>query len=233
MMGGDIQVESTPGEGSTFTVHLNFAYQEGESREIPKSFSSAFHDIRTLLVDDSKTSRKALSLMLKSFSLDVDVADSGQAALEALENAARLNKPYNLIIMDWKMPEMDGIELAKRIKQHPALPRKPIIIMVSGYGREEVIQRAEKAGADGFLIKPVTPSVLFETINEAFNLIVPPGNPKTQQEIFQKKRQAFTKYKARILLVEDNRSISRWLENYWKALGFRSTRPIMGARRST
>ena len=70
--------------------------------------------------------------------------------------------------MDWKMPGMDGIETARRIKQHPTLKHIPAIIMATAYGREDVMRKAEQLGLDGFLLKPVSPSVLFDTIMQAF-----------------------------------------------------------------
>ena len=81
---------------------------------------------------------------------------------------ADADKPFELVIMDWKMPGMDGIEASRRIKEHSRLSQIPAIIMVTAYGREEIMRKAEEIGLDGFLLKPVSPSMLFDTIMQAF-----------------------------------------------------------------
>jgi two-component system sensor histidine kinase/response regulator len=88
---------------------------------------------------------------------------SGKAALEAID-AASPDDPYKLVLMDWKMPQMDGIETSRRIKDMPELADMPTIIMVTAYGREDVMQQVEDVGLEGLLIKPVTPSTLLDTI---------------------------------------------------------------------
>ena len=79
--------------------------------------------------------------------------------------------------MDWKMPGMDGLEASEHIKNHRSLSKIPAIILVTAYGREEIMQRAEEIGLEGFLIKPVSPSVLFDTITQALG----EGIPKTSR----------------------------------------------------
>jgi CheY-like chemotaxis protein len=105
--------------------------------------------------------------------------------------------------MDWKLPEMDGFEVSRHIKQHPGIHRTPAIIMVTAYGREEMMQKSEAEGLDGFLIKPVNPSMLFDMIMQTF------GKDKDQQpKVSYRKDQETGALKAidgaHILLVEDN-----------------------------
>ena len=116
-----------------------------------------------LVVDDVASAREMLQTTLESFSFRVTCVASGQAALEALE-AAPPDDPFKLVLMDWKMPQMDGLEASRRIKDLPELADMPTIIMVTAYGREDVMQQAEDVGLEGFLIKPVTPSTLLDTI---------------------------------------------------------------------
>ncbi len=119
-----------------------------------------------LVVDDNPTSREIFQEMLESFSFDVTLAASGEEGLEEIEKSIG-DRTYDLVVMDWKMPGIDGIEASRRIKHDPRLTRVPAIILVTAYGREEIMWQAETAGLDGFLIKPVSPSVMFDTIIQA------------------------------------------------------------------
>ena len=107
-------------------------------------------------------------------SFEVTVAASAEEGIAELEKEAK-SRPYRLVLMDWKMPGMDGIKASEVIKKHPSLPQKPKIIIATAYGREEVMQRSEKVGVDGFLLKPVGQSVLFDAIMIAFGKEAPEG----------------------------------------------------------
>jgi CheY-like chemotaxis protein len=105
--------------------------------------------------------------------------------------------------MDWKMPGMDGIEASQQIKDHKNLNKIPTIIMVTAYGREEVMQQAEKVGLEGFLLKPVNPSMLFDSIMEAFGEALPETSRVVQRH--EQEAEALKHIQgARLLLVEDN-----------------------------
>jgi len=119
-----------------------------------------------------------------------------------LEKEAKA-RPYQLVVMDWRMPGMDGIKASTVIKSHPSLLQKPKVIIATAYGREEVMQRSEKVGVDGFLLKPVGQSVLFDAVMVAFGKETPKGEAVARtrgsdQEDLKKIRGA------RVLLVEDN-----------------------------
>ena len=166
LMGGRIWIEdSQPGQGTTigFTVQLQIAQQaQARRRELMEQAGPLLQGLRVLVVDDNSVSREILAEMLNFFHIDVGIAPSGAAALAALEAAAE--HPYDLVLMDWRMPGMNGDEATQRIHCHPALSRQPKVVMVTAYGREDVIHRAEQAGVDGFLVKPVSPSTLLDTI---------------------------------------------------------------------
>jgi len=163
LMGGRIWVEdSQPGKGTTicFTIDLKIASQAQAHRlELVEQAGPLLRGIRVLVVDDNGVSREIMAEMLRFFHLDVEVAANGSAALEAAAE-----RPFDLILMDWRMPGMNGDEVTQRLHCNPAIVPQPKVVMVTAYGREDVFRVAEQAGVDGFLIKPVSPSTLLDTI---------------------------------------------------------------------
>jgi len=166
MMGGRIWIEdSQPGKGSTFcfTVRLEIAQRaQVRQRELVERAGPLLEGIRVLVVDDNEVSREILAEMLRHFHIQVAVAADGQTALAAVEAAQE--SPFDLVLMDWRMPGMNGDEVTQRIHGSAAVMPKPKVVMVTAYGREDVIRLAEQAGVDGFLIKPVSPSMALDSI---------------------------------------------------------------------
>jgi signal transduction histidine kinase/CheY-like chemotaxis protein len=201
MMGGEIWVESEQGQGSTFSFTANFGLGKEKAQKIFRP-SKDLRGMKVLVVDDNATSREILKDLLESFTFEVTVAASGSEGITELESADK-NVPFELVVMDWKMPGMDGIEASKRIKNHKRLSNIPAIIMVTAYGREEVMQQAEALGLAGFLLKPVSPSMLFDAIMQAFGEAAPEIS-----RVAQRKEQAAETLEniqgAHVLLVEDN-----------------------------
>lgn len=186
MMGGTIDVTSLVGEGSTFFFSLPFTIAgEAETRTVHE-----LKGLSVLIVDDNATAREILGEMTRSFSFLPEAVSSGVEALEAVDR-----KRYDLIFMDWKMPGMSGIETVQKIKEKG--PPVPPIIMVTNYGREEVRAQAEKVGVNGFLIKPVTASLLFDSVIRLFH-----KEPGQRSAASSESRPRFRD--ASILLVEDN-----------------------------
>ena len=164
MMGGTIGVESAPGVGSTFFFTAVFGL--GAEEAAPHIPPPDLRGLKVLVVDDNPSSREIFQGMLESFTFTVTPAASGQEGLDEIERAIG-DRPYDLVVMDCKMPGMDGIETARRIKKDARLTPPPAIILVTAYGREEIMMEAEAAGLNGFLIKPVSPSTMFDTIMQA------------------------------------------------------------------
>lgn len=162
LMGGEILVESTPGQGSTFSFTVRLGCRREPAGRAPRT---PLKGLRVLVVDDNATSRDILRANLESFSFGVTTVGSGVAALGELERAAAADAPpYDLVLVDWKMPGLDGIETARRIKENRRLTNIPTVIMVTAYGRDEVLRNAREAGLDAALTKPVKASVLLDTI---------------------------------------------------------------------
>jgi CheY-like chemotaxis protein/HPt (histidine-containing phosphotransfer) domain-containing protein len=201
LMRGEIRVESELGQGSIFTFTAHFGCPPSVAQR-PYRLSSDLMGLRTLVVDDNASSRDIFRDYLESFGIAVSLADSGSKALRMLE-AAPADKPFELVLMDWQMPGQDGVETSRRIKQHKGLRHIPAIIMVTAFGREEIIHQTERLGLEGLLIKPVSPSVLFNAIMEAFGreaeaTALPPKATGRVDESVARMRGA------RILLAEDN-----------------------------
>jgi signal transduction histidine kinase/DNA-binding response OmpR family regulator/HPt (histidine-containing phosphotransfer) domain-containing protein len=172
MMGGAIDVASQPGVGSTFTVALTLkraSEAQAQALAVPSAARAPLGHLRILVVDDDPTVREVLSATLGAWSMDVQLAGSGREAMATLDAAIANEAPFDLVLLDWRMPNMDGVELARKIREGTKTGRIPIVIMVTGYAREEVIRSAARAGIETVLVKPVNPSLLMDAIANAFD----------------------------------------------------------------
>lgn len=201
LMGGEISVESTYGEGSVFSFTAKFGLQSGEPAKLMLN-PGDLRGMRVLVVDDNANSREILRALMEEFSFDVFTVPSGEDAISELKKSAAHNNHYQLVLMDWKMNGMDGIEAAKKIKADENLAHIPAILMVTAYGREEIMNQAKAVDIAGFLIKPVNRSLVFDTIMNLF------GRTGTVKHFFSdentQKISIDSIRGARILLVEDN-----------------------------
>ncbi len=199
LMGGATWVESEYGKGSTFYFNAVFQVQAEQKRDeyVP---AIDLRGMKVLVCDDNKTAREILQEALETFSFEVVLAASGQEAIHLIEEETE--HPFDLVLMDWKMPELDGLTTSKFIFEMK-LPKAPAIIMMTAFGREEIAERAKKIGIKAFLIKPVSYSTLFDTIMETYG-----KESRTKRAGSGKKMkyiQEIEKIKgARILLAEDN-----------------------------
>ncbi|MBF0235623.1 MAG: response regulator, partial [Desulfamplus sp.] len=194
MMAGRIWVESVAGQGSTFTFEVNLEEQKSK----PKSVRQ-FPDKKVLIVDDTPSWQKILTRLLKEFNISVTIADSGEQAIAMI---CGQKQNFDLVLMDWKMPGLDGIETTKKIREQcQSLP--PTIIMVSAYRQESLLNAAKEQGIEIFLQKPVNPSLLYSVIMEAFGEKIHHEYNKTVQ-CSSLKNELTTLSGSTILLAEDN-----------------------------
>jgi two-component system, sensor histidine kinase and response regulator len=197
MMGGQIWLETDPGKGSrfTFTIWLGVSEQRRKPKRV---IPECLNNLKVLVVDDNASSTEIIAGALRQLPFRVDSVSS---AREALELVARedTTDPYGLVLMDWKMPDMDGIEATRRIKNDSNLRNTPVVIIVTAYGREEVRTGSEASGAEAFLLKPFSQSMLVDILIEVFS-------PKDAGErvVPIQVEDNYDLFGARILVAEDN-----------------------------
>ena len=166
LIGGLIWAESQPGSGSTLHFTARFGLQTQGHQTRRAMLAHELRHKRLLLVDDNPAAREVLGDMARRMGLDVEVADSGTTALRRMEQAAFEGKPHQLLLTDWQMPGMDGIEFARHALNLPP-EHRPCVLLVTAFARDEALRAAEGVGLAGVLNKPVTPSTLLDTISRA------------------------------------------------------------------
>ncbi len=161
LMGGTIGVVSALGVGSTFsfTVRLGLGSDKAR-RRLP---TPDLRGRRILVVDDNENAREVIGTMLRSMTFVVSVVSSGAEALQQIKRAAAAGEAFEIVFLDWQMPEMDGIATARRIREIN-LQAQPFMIMVTAYGRDDLLRQAKEAGIEDVLPKPVTASTLFDSV---------------------------------------------------------------------
>ena len=198
MMEGNIWAESEPGRGSTFCFTAWFGLGSADKRK--KSLPAALAGIRVLVVDDNVVACEVLTDMLRQFALRVDCVSSGGDALRELAKADT-DDPYRLVLMDWQMPGWDGMETSRKIKHSGNLENLPKIVMITGFGREDIRLQAQENEIEGFLQKPITPSVLLDTLMNLFGIV---AEEKAMPAATRRDRDLPAVQGVRVLLVEDN-----------------------------
>jgi two-component system, sensor histidine kinase and response regulator len=218
-MGGELGVESAPGEGSTFWFEAPFVKQPEAVRHPPKSHPE-LENLRILVVDDNATNRQIVHQQVTSWGMRNGMAEDAQSALKLLRVAAESGEPYAVAILDMQMPGMDGMELARRIKQDSSLYSTRLILLTS-LGMRGDTRAARRAGIEAYLTKPVRQSHLYDAIAMVM------GSPEeaeggeaplvTQHTIGEERARV----RARLLLAEDNAVNQKVAVKMLESLGYR------------
>jgi two-component system sensor histidine kinase/response regulator len=201
IMEGEIGVDSVPGQGSTFHFTAKFGVQT-EQRRLTVNAADV-QGLRIMVVDDNASAREILQSILASLKFNATAVTSGAEAIGELEQGQLEHKPYGLVLMDWKMPGMDGVETIKRIRADSKLSQTPAFIMVTAYSRDELLQQAEGVKIDGLLVKPVSPSTLLDSILNALGKEAAQRTRKHEKQANYQEAAHRVKG-AHLLLVEDN-----------------------------
>ncbi|AXE33310.1 hypothetical protein DK843_02665 [Chromobacterium phragmitis] len=195
LMGGAMKVESAPGWGSSFIFNCWLGVSlETDSRR--QALPREMRGLRVMAVDDNQSALDVLGAQLRQLGFDVQSSQNGQDAVNQVRQDC-LAKPFDVVFVDWMMPEMDGLEVVRRMRQ---ISRKMRIIMVTAFGQDEVRSKARAAGCDAFMVKPVNQSQLFDVLLEVFGF-GRGGSLGVAADLDHPPNF----YGARLLLVEDNR----------------------------
>ncbi len=202
-MNGKIWVESVPNKGSTFHFYAHFAVQD---TPMPRSAFNAneLPQLNVLIVDDNMAAREILFAMIQNHGFSAETASDGASALVLAQKADENNAPFNLVLMDWKMAGMSGVETAIKL-QALHLKSVPAIIMVTAYGHEEALSDAKNQGFSpkAVLTKPIVNAALLSAMGKALGNDLMLANQE-ELKVQNEAQDAGDFAGLRILLVEDN-----------------------------
>lgn len=202
-MGGTIDVESEPGKGSEFHIALDLEIADIQEADM------LLPDWRMLVLDDDRELCESTVSALKSIGITADWTLSGEAAVRMVDERYQRNDSYHIILLDWKLPGMDGIETARRIRER--LGENVPILLISAYDWGEIEEQARGAGVSGFISKPLFKSTLFHGLKKYADMDTVPAEKESERSIDFTGR--------RILLAEDNELNWEVAEELLKELG--------------
>ena len=218
MMNGDIQVESEKGAGTTFCVTVTLMNSERNGSKTEMDEISP-HEMKVLVIDDDPIATEHAKLVLGKAGIAAETAGSGAQALEMVQMHHARRDPYNLILVDWKMPEMDGVETTRRIREIAGSESAIIILMA--YRWDDVLEEALDAGVDSFIAKPVFAAAVMEEFRSAMN----------RRERFGMQREKRADLSGRkILLAEDVQINAEIISMILQARGMETELAVNGKR---
>ena len=200
-MGGNIRVDSTPGEGSTFICEFQMAPEHAVMLSDPKP-APHIRQLRVLAADDNPAARQIIQEIFADWDMPIDLVASGNEVVAACRDAADRAAPYDLVLLDWKMPGLDGMETVRALHEVQQTGPLPVLLIVTAYGTDDVMSEAQRAGISAILSKPIDPRTLLDMIEAAFptqdNALPTTPQIPAPQPLTDGLRGA------RLLLVEDN-----------------------------
>lgn len=200
LMRGRLDIDSEPGKGCRISFTAWFEHSQIGAKTL-KEEPNRFEHLRALIVDDNALAREIIGRTLQSMHILAEEADSAPAALDKVRAAEKAARPYDLILMDYQMPEVNGLEATVQLKSDEKLKQPPQVLLISSYHRDEIFNGEKNAElVDGFLNKPVSESRLFDALSQLFcsRLMerVEQTPPASEEDILDG---------LRVLLAEDNR----------------------------
>ena len=221
LMRGKLELESTPGKGSTFAFTLPFMIATGAILELPSKARPAMANERALVVDDNQINRTLLMQILPPWGLLTTCAASGMEALELFKKSLAGAAPFSVVLLDQNMPGMDGYEVAGRIRQL-AKKEQPVIVILSSAPALLEPARLKKLGIERSLIKPLRRATLYEAIRHGLKL--PASSQETRAPLVKTEKTRGL----RVLLVEDNRVNQKLALRLLEKMGHQVTLAING-----
>ena len=221
LMRSKVEVESTPGKGSTFAFTVPFLVATGVPPALPAIAQPSLRNMRVLVVDDNEINRTLLTRLLPPWGLQATCAAGGVEALELFGKSLEEGAPFSVVLLDQNMPAMDGYEVAGRIRQM-AKKDQPVIVILSSAPAAAEPARLKKLGIERTLIKPLRRATLYEAIRQG--LKVPVSSKETHDPLAK-----LEKYRVlRLLLVEDNLVNQRLAMRLLEKMGHRVTLAVNG-----
>jgi PAS domain S-box-containing protein len=206
-MGGDLQVESRLGVGSRFWFEIELEVEEGAAVVDRGSDVGSTNErrLRILVADDNPVAAESLARSVTALGWQADLATGGVDAVAKVGNALLRGERYDVVLMDWRMPDLDGLSASRTIHADEGVVSPPVVIMVTAYGREVLVDATEEGSAPfaGFLTKPVTPKQLSDAVMLALSgaSLAPPAGAAPAAPAAKRARRLDG---LNLLVVEDN-----------------------------
>ncbi|MBL8397828.1 MAG: response regulator [Candidatus Accumulibacter sp.] len=226
LMGGEITLASTPGKGSTFSFTIQVRRSASPSR--PATEPHFLQNLKVLIIDDQETSCQIIGNLLQKWGIEAHALLSATAALQKIVAEARTAHPFDVVLIDWRMPQLNGLQVAQQIETAVAtgqLPKIMKVLMVTAYDQDNLRVDAASTRIDELLSKPITVSDLYNTLVKA--RLVPASSPHDLENRCLTDAPALAG--ASILLVEDNATNRDVVGELLRLRGIRVTMAENGA----